>query len=158
MNARPGDPLEPQFYREEIFHPAIPEPMIARGWFEHSPDGSLKRHQTDPEIETTRIGEDFIFVRRGPESESNIYPIPARIAPLLDALRGTFGQTGTARLLALTPTLVTNASGWFVTFSPGDETEKNSRLVLGGCGDRLQSVELQLQNQERRRIVFEPTP
>jgi hypothetical protein len=158
LNSRPGDLYEPLFYREEIYHPAITLPVINRGWFEHTRDGHLKRHQTEPEIETTRIGEAFIFLRRGQDGESNIFPIPKQISPLLDALRSIIGQTDTDRLLTQAPQLDINASGWLVTLSPGREIGTNTHLVLGGCGDQLQSVELQLQNQERRLIVFERTP
>tara|TARA_R110002072_G_scaffold9769_3_gene46885 strand:+ start:2059 stop:2472 length:414 start_codon:yes stop_codon:yes gene_type:complete len=133
------------------------DPAITRGWFEVAKDGTLIRHQREPVAEVTRIGERFIFQRRdSDDGESNIFPIPSEIAPLLSALRSVVQRTAKEDLLAYPHKLETDPSGWRLTLQTDVSERGKNRIVLEGCGDVLQSVELQIAGRERRRIVFVP--
>lgn len=146
-------------YREEIFHPALNDPVVARGRFEIGRDGSLIRHQTEPEVETVRIGEDFIFLRRASEGGgSNIIPIPTELSFLFASLRAIVGHTSSDVLQSYDHQLETDLSGWNLTLSPGGGEHSGDRLVVEGCGDQMQVVELRFQGGDRRRISFEPAP
>jgi hypothetical protein len=153
---RPGEPGEPLYYREEIYHPALTEPLIARGHFELRRDGSLVRHQSEPEVETVRIGEDFVFIRRESEGgESNILPIPSDLEFLFTSLRAIIGQAGPEVLSSYSLQLETGVFGWRLALSPGGRESSADRLVVEGCGDRVYAVDLEFQDGNRRRITFE---
>lgn len=155
MDAKPGEAGKPLYYREEIFHPAIVQPVVTRGWFEISNDGSLIRHQTEPDAETSRIGEQFIFVTRDDTGERNIFPIPDEIAPLLAVLRRIVGQSSNLILQDYMPVLEVNQTGWLVKMSFGPPERQRDSLILDGCGKILKNVELQFGSNQRRRIIFE---
>ena len=161
LGARPGPPDKPLNYREEIYHPAITFPVVTGGWFEVGKDGSLIRHQTKPDNEVTRIGENFISQRRDSEGgETNIFPIPSSLAPLLSSLRNIVGQTAKTALMKFPHRLETGTTGWRLSLQTGTadirDNPPDTLIVLEGCGDQLRSLEMRLPGLERRRIVFVP--
>lgn len=157
LDARPGPQGKPLNYREEIYHPAIADPVVTSGWFEVGKNGSLIRHQLKPVAEVTRIGENFIFQRRESEGgENSIFPIPSELAPLLSSLRSIVQQTSKKTLISYPHTLEANRSGWRLSVQTDGSGARKNVIVLEGCGDVLNSVELQILNRERRRIIFAP--
>jgi hypothetical protein len=143
-------------YREEIYHPAMADPVVTSGWFEIGTDGDLVRHQRTPDSAVTRIGEKFIFVRRDSEDGDNttIFPIPKELAPLFSSLRSIVRHTDRKTLAAYPHELQSDTTGWKLSLNTGSTGVPDNLIHLRGCGDVLQSVELQMPNGERRRIVF----
>ena len=145
-------------YREEIFHPALKAPLLARGVFEISADGSLIRHQEEPEVETVRIGENFIFKRRESDGGgSNILPIPSELEFLFASLRVIVGQADRAALKAYDHKLLATPSGWSLALQPTAAAETGDRIVVEGCGRTIEAIELQFRDADRRRISFQNT-
>lgn len=160
LNARPAASGASIGYQEEIFHPSQVAPVVARGWFEFGDDGALIRHQTEPQVETVEIGEHFIHQRRESDGASNSVRISSELAPLLGLLRMVIArdedvvEMSNDHVLDLEP----GDNGWTLTLATDRSDDTSSRLVLGGCGDVLRSVELQLPDNSRRRYVFENAP
>ena len=151
--------MAPFHYREEIYHPAIADPVIARGWFELSDDGSLIRHQTAPKSEISKIGRRFISLRREVDDyENNIVPIPSELAPLLTALRGIILGDNTVVRDGYSFHIDSGDTGWSLALTPHPPTDGAEQLIMSGCGDVLSAIEIRLRNNERRRIIFEKTP
>lgn len=147
-------------YREEIYHPALPEPDEARGWFDKSDGDDLVLHQTEPSVETLTIGEDYIWLQREADSTAEILPIPSEMQPLLDMLRMIVA--GTPDLAKLSDAgfrseIRNNEAGWRLTLTSNSPDDAARRMVMYGCGDVLRAVELQLPDGGRRRYVFEET-
>lgn len=134
--------------------------MVTSGRFEVGKNGSLIRHQIKPEKEVTRIGENFIFQQRDSDGgETNIFPIPSSLAPLLSSLRSIVGQTAKTTLMKLPHKLETDTAGWRLTLetdAADTQSARDTRIVLEGCGNVLRSLEMRLPSRERRRIVFVP--
>lgn len=160
LDAQPSPNATSLDYQEEIFHPALTDPLIARGVFEISPDGSLIRHQKEPEIETVRIGENFIFMRRESDGGgSNILPIPSELEFLFTSLRVIVGQADQAALKTYDHELLATPSGWSLALQPVAAAETRDRIVVEGCGQTVEAIELQFGDSDRRRISFQkPSP
>jgi len=143
-------------YREEIYHPAMADPVVTSGWFEIDTDGDLVRHQRTPDSAVTRIGENFIFVRRDSEDgdTTTIFPIPKELAPLFSSLRSIVRHTDRNTLAAYPHELQSGTTGWKLSLNTGSAGVTDNLIHLRGCGDVLRSVELQMPNGQRRRIVF----
>ena len=130
-------------------------PVVTSGWFEIEKDGSLIRHRRKPDVEVTRIGENFIILRRESEGgDSNIFPIPKQLGSLFASLRSIMRHTDMATLAAYPHELKSDPTGWRLSLHTDSADTANNLIDLRGCGDVLRSVELQLPNRERRRIVF----
>jgi hypothetical protein len=159
LAARPGNPDEPIHYREEVFHPALNRPISSRGWFEVRHDGSLVRHQTEPELEETRVGAHFIFIRRQDDQQgSNILPIPPDLAELLKTIRAIVGPTGPEALAPFVQPLELSSAGWILRLSRKQSNASDQNITLSGCGEVIRHIEFSFPSGERRVIAFEPTP
>ena len=136
-------------------------PVVARGWFEHADDGGLIRHQTEPRAETVEIGQGHIHHRRDASGFSTTVSIPSEMAPVFDILRGivTGDREGLAELSRdIAATIENGDAGWTLTLAADLHDGTSNIIVLGGCGDVLETVELQLADGSRRRYVFEEAP
>ena len=145
-------------YREEIYHPAMTTPMVAHGWFEHTDDGTLVRHQTEPQAETVTIDARHIHRRREASGFTTTVSIPAELAPFLAVLRALVSgnqEAVTALLDGHAAAIDNSSAGWAVTLNTDDAANAANAMVLSGCGDVLQAVEVQLSDSSRRRYVFE---
>ncbi len=136
-------------YREEIHHPALPEPEIATGTMRVDPDGSLVKAQEFPHGEVSAIGESFISVRRPPDAQPNLLPIPDDFVEAVEALKLLLSGEA-ARLAEIhSPELGTGPEGWQVLIAlPG-----HPMRVLG-CGDTLVGIELREPGGVRRLYTF----
>lgn len=135
-------------------------PVVARGWFEYADDGALIRHQTEPQAETVTIGQHDIYRRRESSGFTTTTSIPSQIAPLLGILRGIVAgdRNDMAELAKGYVTGIENGgAGWTLTLTSEQQDGRSNRVLLEGCGDVLQAVELQLPDSSRRRYVFEDT-
>ncbi|GMG85003.1 hypothetical protein LNKW23_42190 [Paralimibaculum aggregatum] len=152
LAARSGaGPETPLPYTEEISHPALAAPEIARGRFRRAPDGALIREQTAPREETSRIGAGYITVMRPGETGTELLPIPDEMAPMLDAMRALLAGAPEAAIARSSAELAAAPEGWrlalgFAGGGPG--------LTLYGCGDRLTGLEIAEPGGTRRRIRF----
>jgi hypothetical protein len=130
-------------------------PVVASGWFEIGKDGRLVRHQRKPNAEVTRIGENYIFLQRESEGgDSNILPIPKELAPLFSSLLSIVRHTDKETLATYPHKLKSDPTGWRLSLHTGSGSTPSNLIDLRGCGNVLRSVELQMLNRERRRIVF----
>ncbi|MBY8974889.1 hypothetical protein KHP62_03650 [Rhodobacteraceae bacterium NNCM2] len=152
LQARPEAGALPIAYREEIFHPAFPDPLIARGTFDLGRDGALIRHQAIPTIETTEIRERFITIRREAEGFENVVPIPPSLDPLLAVLRAVITPEGGAVLSAEDAELLAGDEGW--TLALVTQGGASGRVTLSGCGAVLASVGFEPAEGERRKIIL----
>lgn len=152
LQARPDPSDLPLVYREDIYHPAMTDPLVTRGTFDLGRGDTLIRRQTAPRVEETEIGSHFITIRRQ-DYENNVL-IPDQIAPLLTLLRDVVlgREIDTA---SYSMRLQKNDAGWVTTLSPARDT---GELSLSGCGNVLHQMTLGSVGGERRIIVFTPQP
>ena len=145
-------------YREEVHHPALPLPEIARGVLWVTTNGHLLRDQHFPKREISEIGGGFISVRATPEGPANLLPIPAEVRPMLDAIR--FLVAGDVRAIAdeFVLDLLTGGPGWRVRLVPKDPEAPEMQIALIGCGAVLQAIEIEQARGVRRIITFEHQP
>jgi hypothetical protein len=158
LDARPAETGATLGYREEVYHPSLSSPVVAHGWFEHASDGTLIRHQTDPQAETMTIGRRYIHRLREASGFSTTVSIPSELAPLLEIVRGVVSDNHEAMLGLMedySADIQNGDAGWSLTLTDNRETGVANTLVLYGCGDLLQAVEVQLPDSSRRRYVFE---
>ncbi|MEM7744630.1 MAG: hypothetical protein AAF409_13065 [Pseudomonadota bacterium] len=140
-------------YREEVFHPALPEPQVTTGTMWMGPDGELVRMQLWPERETVNVGERFLTVTT-PGGEPNILPIPDDMAPFFMALRGILsGRPGTVSA-SYPMALQDSGPPWRISLNAGASDQMQT--VLTGCGGQLHTIELILPDLARRVLSFEP--
>ena len=161
LNARPATSGATLSYREEVYHPSLSAPVVAHGWFEHASDGTLIRHQTDPQAETMTIGKQYIHRLREASGFSTTVIIPSELAPMFAIIRGVVSDNREAMLELLkdySADIQNGDAGWSLTLTSNRETSVANTLVLYGCGDLLQAVEAQLPDSSRRRYVFEDRP
>ncbi len=139
-------------YREQIFHPALIQPVTAAGTFRIADDGTLIRAQEYPEPEIAEIGRDTIRLRDDLEEEANLVPIPEDIEPMLATVRAlVVGEPG--RILeTYSVALLPHEEGWQVVVDLGNATGALTHLAVIGCGETLSAVELDLSDGGRRRI------
>lgn len=140
-------------YLEEIRHPALLSPEIARGEMRVNADGRLVRQQRDPVAETAIIGEETVTLIGEGGGDVEILPIPAD----LDGFLGTLRSIAVGDMAGLadgkTLTLETDPGGWRVAVGTGAETP-----VLFGCGARLHGVEIVSPGGGSRVIRFHDAP
>ena len=118
-----------------------------------APDGRLVREQARPRPEISEIGEDFITIRRPPDAEPNLLPIPSEVRPMVDLLRLVL--SGQAGMLAtrFAPELVPGGPLWRVRLAEPGGAEKVSLFLLG-CGAALRGIEILEGGGVRRVISF----
>ncbi len=139
-------------YREEIRHPALPEPVHARGILRRLSDGRLMRRQTVPEPETLMIGESVITRLRPGATGSEILPIPEDLAPMIAVLRSALAGDALALGRDTSATLEAGQEGWRLALRPDGG---GASLTLLGCGTRLLGFETADPDGVWRRTVFE---
>lgn len=119
-------------------HPALTAPEVARGTLRALPDGRLVKDQTSPRREISEIGDGIISIRRSPEGEANLLPVPSEMLPMLRILGlaagGRLEEAADASELGFEMT----PEGWRVALSPGD----GPVVHLAGCGRRLSRIEI----------------
>ena len=142
-------------YREEVFHPALPEPQGSNGTFRLDPDGSLIRAQEWPERETVSVGESFLSVT-APDGGENILPIPDDLQPFFMALRGLLAGQPERLHQANTVRLTDAGPPWRLTIQPN--SAEVSALDVIGCGGRILTLEVELPDHSRRVLFFSPDP
>lgn len=138
-------------YREEIFHPGLPDALTTRGHLTTDGDGALIRVQSWPVKERTRIGQRFIRIEDADGAE-NLLPIPDHLAPFIDVMRAlTSGEAG-ALVMRYRPQLTARPEGWEVTLA------KQGALGLRilGCGTLIHALEVDETGGARRVLHFGP--
>ncbi|MEX0759013.1 MAG: hypothetical protein WD100_05490 [Tistlia sp.] len=161
LDARPPAVEGRVGYREEIHHPAMAAPEVARGWFARGRDGELVRHQSEPQAETLEIGERFVRLSRESDGYSNTVPIPADLAPYLRILRALVAddRAGLSEALeGFDRRFEAGKAGWTVSLTARDGAGGARQMVLAGCGDLLRSAEWRLPDGSRRRYLFAEAP
>ncbi|MEM7120259.1 MAG: hypothetical protein AAF563_03210 [Pseudomonadota bacterium] len=132
--------------------------MVAHGWFEYSDDGALIRHQTEPQAETVTIGADHIHRRREASGFTTTVSIPSQLAPFFALLRALVSGNHEVLVSLLdghAADMDNSATGWILTLRTDGTTDAAITMILSGCDDVLQAVEVHLPDDTRRRYVFE---
>lgn len=140
-------------YREEVFHPALPEPQRSTGIFRLDPDGSLIRAQEWPERETVSVGESLLSVAT-PDGGENILPIPGDLKPFFQALRGLLAGQPERLHQINTVRLTDPGPPWRLTIQPN--SAEASALEVIGCGGRILTLEVELLSDGRRVLTLFP--
>ncbi len=140
-------------YREEVFHPALPEPQVTTGTMHIGPGGDLVRMQQWPEPETVSVGERFLTVTV-PGGDPNILPIPDDMAPFFLALRGILSGRPGSVSDSYTMMLQDAGPPWRVSLETGASDQMQTLLM--GCGGQLRTIELIVPDLARRVLTFEP--
>jgi hypothetical protein len=145
-------------YREEVHHPALLRPEIARGVLWVTAEGHLLRDQHIPQREISEIGEAFISVREAPEGPVNLLPIPAEVRPMLDAIRLVVAGDTKAIADEFVLVLLPGGPGWRIKLVSRDPAAPAMQIVLTGCGATLQAFEIEQARGVRRILTFERRP
>ena len=141
-------------YAEQIFHPALVEPVTAAGTFHMADDGTLIRAQEYPEREIAEIGRNTIRLRSDPDAEANLVPIPEDIEPMLATVRALVAGEPRSILETYSVELLPHEGGWQVVVDSDNPMGALTHLAVIGCGETLRAVELDLADGGRRRIVL----
>lgn len=153
LKARPAATDLPLHYREEIRHPALPDPVTAEGSFDLGSGDTLIRRQTSPTVETTEIGTHTIKLIRAEDGYENTVLVPDRLEPFLAIMRAIVEGEGRIDP-RFDARLMTDERGWVLSLTaPSSEP-----VLLHGCGPVLDRVTMRLENAEERRIIFVSTP
>ncbi len=142
-------------YREEVQHPALARPEVASGTMHLAQDGTLVRDQVVPERQISEVGENFVTVRDGPDTEPNLYPIPGELRPMLSALRGLLAGDLAVLEATFAADLSTGESGWILTLKPLSDPSLPA-IDFAGCGNMLQRMEIDGGDGIRRTLTFSP--
>ena len=149
----PGDPEKGVLrYREEVRHPALPFPKIARGTWQLNSEGDLIRHQETPEVEFVEIGETVLRIRKGEDGEPNMLPIPAQMKDLFALLRNVASQDDRTMQFEDGAVREPDPAGWRMQFAV---YEDQSTIWLLGCESRLSGFMIRNADGIERRTLFE---
>lgn len=143
-------------YVERTFHPALPDPVEARGTLSALPDGTLVRDQTRPVAERTEIGDRFVAVTRAGGAGPNLLPLPPEMRAFADALRAIVAGSAEGLDARFSTRLETGPEGWRLHLDPMGEGA--AHLTLEGCGAVLAALGIEETTGTRRRILFGPAP
>ena len=120
------------------------------------PDGTLVKDQSWPRREISEVGERFLSVRRGPDAEANVLPIPSAMRPALRVLRLLVASDLRSAGSAFEMGLGTDDAGWEVTLTPTLPEARGIRIMLLGCGNQLRRVKILEAGAIERHYTFDP--
>ena len=126
----------------------MPVPEIATGTMWVAADGALVRDQVTPRREISEIGDATVRLRKGPDQDPAIFPIPARLTGTVQAMRlvltgGKLPQGSAASLSA-------GGTGWRL----GIDLGIGPSATLFGCGRRIHGIETENMTGTRRTVRF----
>ncbi|MEL6476507.1 MAG: hypothetical protein AAFR17_04205 [Pseudomonadota bacterium] len=139
-------------YREEVAHPSLPTPRIARGQMGGAP-GKLIRKQAQPVAEISEIGAQVITITDA-EGQVDRLPIPEAMRPMITALEAMISGDSAKLMARFDIALAPDPVGWRVTMTPGGEAPV--ALTLLGCGLVVTGLDLPQAGGLTRRLRFEP--
>lgn len=145
-------------YREQVFHPALPQPEVARGTLWITAKGRLVKDQIIPQREISEIGDRFLSVREAPDGPTNLLPIPATARPMLDAIRLVVAGDAGALANEFTLDLQPGGPGWRIGLASKNAEVSETQITLTGCGDGLQAIEIEQERGVRRIFTLNRLP
>lgn len=148
----------PVAYREETRHPALAGAKVSEGLLDIGADGTLIRHQKRPREEIAEIGERFVRISRpvdgSGDAYENLLPTPPAVARFATLMRSVLAGATEAALAGQEARLETTTSGWTLTLTPAEGTDRTP-ILLSGCGPRLRAVTLRMDGSVERRILLD---
>ncbi|MDT8449379.1 MAG: LolA-related protein [Wenzhouxiangellaceae bacterium] len=133
----------------------LTEPVVVSGTLRRAEDGRLIREIQRPRRETHTLYEDRVEITR-PNGYSR--SVNLKKAPELQALRYALSAILTGRIEQLREQFELiwsqQDSAWQIRMSPLDKdiAKALEALVLRGCSDRIEAIELQLSDSEMIRM------
>jgi len=140
-------------YVEEIRHPAIKTPLIAKGTFRRGEGGLLFREQSSPEPELVLFQGSHITIMRDQEAPEVVF-LPSDLSPLVDAVRA-FLDGDAARLAPQFDAEIEGSpDGWRLQLSRRSELEGVGVSMIV-CGAQLTAIEIAGPEGQQRMIRFQ---